>query len=266
MPVRRRCRRAAGPSRPALPDARYRWSRPSAGAPPPRTPQGRAPPLPACGCISGTDRAGAWNVPDRPRMFDEEGDGRIVPVEAVMPGEGRDGDLVVERDLLALLGRGHGERDAQRLLPVDVAIVQGARPPAGSRPGRRDFFVGKAGVPAEIRNHLEMVVRLVARLRNGHQPFLLGHVLRDHPPDVRRSAPVEKAEGRHDIVHEFQMLGHVDAERAQRQRTVEHGLKERVLLGVPTLADGDDPVGNALRADDDRSFRHGVSSSCFRRQ
>ena len=87
-------------------------------------------------------------------------------------------------------------------------------------------------------------MRLVAFLGDREQTFLLGQVLDHRLPHVRRAAVDHEAEAGHRLVHELLVLRHVDAERLERQRAVEHRREERVLLGMPLLADGDDLFGD----------------------
>ena len=183
-------------------------------------------------------------------VLDEEGDFPGVRGVAVMPGEGRDGDLVVERDLLALLRRLHGERDADRLVAQAMDVVQGARPPGRTHLQRPDLLGGQPGRVAEVEDHLHVVVRLLVLAGRGDQPLFLGQVLDQRLDDILGRAVEQETERGQRLFDELEMVRHVDPECLERQRPVGHRLEERMFLGVPGFPEGDDlfadPGGGAV--------------------
>ena len=91
-----------------------------------------------------------------------------------------------------------------------------------------------------------MVMRLVTRLGDRLQSFFLGDVLGDHLAHFFEmiAARIEQSEARQGSRDEMIVQRLIAAQGFERQLAFAEGEEERMPLGVPAIADRQDPLGD----------------------
>ncbi len=173
-------------------------------------------------------------------MLGEELDGGMVHLEPVICLEGGQHALAVERGLLAFLRRLHRHDHAERLVADRVDVEIRARAPGGELRRRLHRVIAEAGGAAEPENHVHVVVRLAPVAGAGDKPLLLGEILKNGTASLAfRRAVIGDAQARQDAAHMLVMLHHHRPDGLEPELAGGEIEEERVILGVPLLANGD---------------------------
>ena len=108
-------------------------------------------------------------------------------------------------------------------------------------------MLGETRGRAETHDELVVIVWDVPFAWDRFQTFLLGEVLHEHLADilVREIPRQEDPEARERALHELIVQRQVDPEHAEGQRAFRERAEERMVLGVPALADRADVVDDA---------------------